>query len=107
MIDAIIQPLQIDLAVPTDEQIAEGANALQVNITFGAALPFGQPGQPPIALPLGVLRVPIIREQALSLGDKLKEEGERLPKPSALITANSLEGVDKVANFTDGLRGKN
>lgn len=104
--DATVQPIGIDLSVPSEEQIKEGANALQVNVTLGQVLPFSPgPGQPPLVIPSGVIRFPVGREQALNLAEKLQEEGEKLPKQSSIITANSLEGIDQAADFQKNLRG--
>lgn len=106
MIDVTLQPFQVGLEVPSEEQLAEGANALRANFTIGAVLPITMgPGQPPIPVPLGQLHIPLNREQAISLGESLIKEAERLPKESNIITANNIGEVDQMARFTEGLRG--
>lgn len=103
-----IQPIDINLAVPSDADLEAGANALMIQVTMGMILPFQSgPGQPPIIAPLGIVKFPMAREQAEDLAVKLAEESQKLPKApssSGLEVATSLEGIDKVQNFADKLK---
>lgn len=105
LFDANVQALDIRVIAPEEDDTE--SDTLQLAIMVGSVLPIATgPGAPPIPLPLGMQRFPLDRDSAIALGRELIERGEALPKPSNLVTAQSLAGIDRVADFQKGLRNE-
>ncbi len=103
MFDTTIQPIDTTLNVPSEESIQAAKEGgppvnLELQLLMGILLPLGQNGQP-VGAPYGVLRVPLNKEGAISLGKALLESAENLPDTvrSDLAVASSMADVNKVA----------
>ena len=77
------------------EKPSEDADHLNISLTVAQLLPT-QPSQA-VMIPLGTLKFPIERDKILRLAEDLKREGEKLPKPSDLAIASSLEDINPEA----------
>ena len=81
-------------------------DSLWLCIVTGIALPFGPNGQP-IPIATKVTRIPFNKEAADSVGLALVEGASKLPdtpKPSDLILASSMSGVDEMAKAQQAFR---
>lgn len=104
MEDISIQPMGMNIVAP--DEPGEGSY-LQLVMVRGIPLPFADPGTgEPIMVPTGQYRVPLDRDFAIQLGNKLIEEAEKLPetKKSNIQVATSLAGIDKAADFDRKIR---
>lgn len=107
MLDLTIQPLGLDISAPEDEQLEAGAPpVVQFVIVAGTTLPFQGPDAQPIRVPSAQIRFALPKEAALKLAEMAVEQADRLPdqKESDLVIANSLQGVDKVAEQFQNFR---
>jgi hypothetical protein len=43
---------------------------------------------------------------ALDYAQAIKEAADRLPDESPIVTANSMEGLDRIAAMQQGIKGK-
>lgn len=101
MLNLMLSPMGINVAAPEEE----GSQELQVVITLGMALPFEQaPGAGPVMVPFTQVILPLDKTNALQLAKTLTDAAEKLQKKSDLTIANSLGGVDKMAQFQSGLK---
>lgn len=58
-----------------------------------------------LPIPLGTLRCPLGYEAVESLIDNLTKALEQMSRRPNIVTATSLEGADRAAEFQQGLRG--
>lgn len=100
MFDATLQVLKI-----TVETVEDGS--LQIILFIGFALPVG-PGQA-MAVPAGVLRIPLNKDAAIEHGNEVLAKANDLPDPpqdSGLVVAQNLQGVDQAAKMDQQMRGQ-
>jgi hypothetical protein len=96
MFDALLQVLNID--------VIEAGDHIELVILLGLLLPLGQQ---PVPVPAGQFRVPMGKESAVSLIERLAEATENLadpPKESGIVVANSLAGVDQAVRAEQTFR---
>jgi hypothetical protein len=98
-LDISLTVLSAGLSVPSEEQLAAGADpVLEVALHVGIPLPFSQgPGQPPMIAPLAVVRYKMDRDAAVDFFGTAKEEAEKLPKPSQIQTASAADLANAAA----------
>lgn len=99
MFDIGVQPLGANVA-PTEDGV-------ELTVVLGIPMPFQDPQNPgnPLMAPMGQVRIPLAREFGISLGKKIAEECEKLPKESNLTVASSLHGVEQIANLDKQFKG--
>ncbi len=76
---------------PTDE------HTLIVSMSIGLPTPFAQPGQSPLVMPVGMMKFPLQKSDALSLSKAIAEAAESIPDPpkhSDLVIANQMPKLD-------------
>jgi hypothetical protein len=101
--DISIQPLGMNIIAPEN---GEG-DFLQLVVVKGIPLPFADPNTgEPVMAPTGQYRIPLDRDFAIQLANKLIEEAEKLPEKhkTDLQVATNLNGVDKLAEFERRIR---
>jgi hypothetical protein len=102
--DMTVRPVDVQIAL-RDSNGGEEPNELQIGVVLGMILPFSAgPNEGPIVAPLGIIRLPMDRDMAEQVGKAILEGAEQLPKKSNLTVANSLQGVDDLNQFQQGLR---
>ena len=89
----------LDITIhPMDIQLAAAEEHLEVVVVTGTLLPTPQGTLP---LPTHQYRIPFTKQLAYQMADKIREVADSLPdhpkKPSDLIVANSMAGIDKAA----------
>lgn len=86
------------IASPPPEMVkaGEAENALDVILTVVQILPFGNPGQPPVAAALGNIKFSLSRDQAVEFFKTGLETAEELPPESGLTIANDLSAVERM-----------
>lgn len=98
-----------DVATPTEEALEEGAPPiLEVNLVVGLAIPVPQGGQMGLAqIGIGKYTYALPKEAAVEFFKKGLEAAEALPdeQRSKIEIATSLDGVDKVQEQIDHLKG--
>lgn len=100
--DATLRALDVQVIDPQSED----QTSTQLAVIVGLILPIAQgPGQPPIPAPLGILRFDLDKTALQELSQDAGEAAEKLKSHSSVVLANSLDGVDKAAEFQQGLRG--
>lgn len=98
MHDTTLQAIGLEI-----ESVGEHA---ELRIFTGLMLPTPQG---PMPIPAGIYRVPMGRDSLIQHGKQMQEVGESLPepkKPSGIVIANSLEGVDTAVQSDQKLRGQ-
>ncbi len=106
--DAMLNVMSVNTSAPTDEDIANGAEPmLVISLVPGLMLPLADPNNPsqPIVVPGGNLRFRLDGEAAVAIGQKMVEDGKRLPKRSRIEIASDLTGAEKAAEHMNSLRG--
>lgn len=82
-------------------------SSLRVAFVTGMPLPIPGPDGGPLQVPSGQYLIPLNKDMAIQLADRLREEAEKLPdeKPKSDIqVAQSLQGVDRLAALNKDLR---
>ena len=93
------------LGVPSDEAIAAGQpSKLDIILTLGQTLPFGEPGQPPIMAHLGDVVYSLGRDTAIEFFKKGLEAAEMLPPESKLVPATDLKAATATADLAQQLK---
>lgn len=97
---------QLNVAV-TEVVAAEGHIQQVLGLVTG--VPISQAGMLPI--PLGQLRIPMTKEEAQQLVDKLQQAIAETPDPepqqkSDLVVAKSLQDVEQIANIDRKVKGQ-
>lgn len=108
MFDTMLNIMSVNTNAPTTEEIDQGANPeVIVTLTPGLMLPIADPSDPthPVVVPGGNIRFRLDGESAVSIGRKLVEEGERMPKRSRIEVASSLSGAEGAARRLAELKG--
>lgn len=86
----------------------DGNGGLVVSMAVGMPLPISPgPGQPPMLLPVGQMKFPMMRADALNLGQAILDGAEALPEESRkadLVIADRMPNVD-VGALNKKLRG--
>ena len=98
MFDSTLQALNVEVVGAEDH--------VQLVIVIGLVLPVG-PGQA-VPVPAGVVRVPMSKAAAEARGQDLLDAAADLPdapKPSGLVVANSLAGVDQAVQQAEQFKG--
>lgn len=106
--DANITVGGLDLAVPGEEALKNGVHPhVEVILTVVQPLPIAQgPGQP-LIVPLGNLKFPIGRDQAVEFFKKGLEAAEGLPPESKLEIASDLTAAEQAAQQMQAMRDGN
>lgn len=108
MFDTMLNVMSVTTNAPTDEELGDGAEP-QVLMTLvpAVALPLADPTDPsrPIVVPVGNLRFRLDGEAAVSIGEKLAEEGRRMPRRSRVEIASSVSAAEEAARRVAELRG--
>jgi hypothetical protein len=104
--DATVTVGGLDLAVPNEEALKNGVRPhVEVILTIVQPLPIAKaPGEPVIA-PLGTLKFPIARDQAVEFFRQGLEQAEQLPAESKLEISNDLSAAHQAAEALKGMRG--
>lgn len=105
--DTTVNVIGTSLAAPSEEQLKTGETpALEIRLTIGQILPFSAgPGQPPVVAPVGTIRYGLDRDAAIEFFKTGLEEAEKLPPPSKLEVASSLNGIDEAAKNLERITG--
>jgi hypothetical protein len=96
--DAQLQPQGVQ--VTTDQE--DGATQTQVCIAIGGFLPINNP---PLPVPLGILRFPFNKKNLGDLIQALQQAHDTMKDDSSLVTAQSVDEAERVAAFHDTIRG--
>lgn len=107
MIDAMLNIMSVTTQGPSQEELDAGANPeLIVSLVTGLVLPLADPGNPnqPIVVPAGQVRFRLDGDAAVTIGEKMAEEGKRLPARPRVEVATSLAGAEDAARRLEGLR---
>lgn len=72
-------------------------DSIKLILTSGTPLPVSADGTNPIVVPIGTYEAELSGDVAVQLGEKLVEEGQKIPKKSAIETASNLSGVEQLA----------
>jgi hypothetical protein len=106
MLELRLDTMALDVEAP---DLNNGEPALvHCQVLGGTDLPFAEPGtQRPLKIPTVAVSFALTKEAALKFSNMLKEKAEGLPEEvrSSLITAQSLQGVDKLAEVDKKFRG--
>lgn len=108
MFDTMLNVMSVTTQAPTEKELEAGASPeLVLSLVPALILPVADPENPnqPIIVPAGHLRFRIDGEAAVSVGRKMIEEGERLPRRPRVEVATSLSGAEDAARRLEGLRG--
>lgn len=100
MFDATLQAISVEVHPQEDH--------VQVATVVGIAIPVA-PGQA-MPVPAGIFRVLMGKEAAIRHANELLDAAENLPdpqKPSGIVVANSLAGVDTAVKQQDQLTQRN
>jgi hypothetical protein len=105
MIDATVNTIHTEVEVLEEDGQARAAQIVMVG---GMILPIASgPGQPPLQVPALALRFPMGKAALGQLIERAQEAYDALPeeRTSDLMIANSLQGVDKLADADRQFRG--
>jgi len=87
--------------------VLEAEDHIESVLTTGLPVPIPTPeGMAMMPVPAGVIRFPLTKKAAEEYGQQILDAAAKLPDEinSNLVIANSLQGVDKAADFQKGLR---
>lgn len=108
MIETSLETMAVDADVPDEEALKNGAlPQVVIQVVGGTSLPIADPStNRPLRFPSHAVNFALTRESALQFAEVIKEKAETLPSgPSGkIVTASSLDGIDKVVDLTSRLK---
>jgi hypothetical protein len=109
MLELGIDTIALDAHAPDAEALQNGAPPLVVcQVIGGSELPFAAPGQDrPMKFPTVAVSYSLTKDAALRFATLVKEHAEALPdeRKSGIVTAQSLQGVEQIAQANQKFRG--
>jgi hypothetical protein len=95
--------------IPAANEEGSDPTDLQLILVVGAVLPIATgPGQPPLTVPMGVLRFPIGKDSAVEIAENMVTVAEELadpPKASGLVLPSDPSEVENLAREFGKFRG--
>lgn len=104
----MLNVMSVTTSAPSEEDLANGATPeIIMSLGLGIVLPLADPANPsqPVVVPGGQVRFRLDGEAAEEVGNKMAEEGARLPRRSRLEIASSVSAAEEAARRLESLRG--